>query len=104
MDAVTDRRASTCGEQDAELPATSVSLPNFCTSSGTSGASHSTKKIGQEQSTLISLSWRPRPVQKGCLETGGLVHRTLEPSRDETHGLSPDAQCETNSAKLAEKA
>ena len=31
-----------------------------------------------------SLSWRPRPIQKGCLEAGGFVHRPLQRSRHRT--------------------
>ena len=71
MDAVTDRRASTWGEQDAELPATSFSLPNFSTSSGTSRTSHSTNKIGQEQSALTPSLGGPTRFKRGAWKLVG---------------------------------
>ena len=82
-------QCQTCRRSHAELPATSFSFPNFLTSSGTS-LTHRQHIRSTGAVRTHSLSWRPRPVQKRCLETGGLVHRALEPSRGGTHGLPPD--------------
>ena len=90
---------------DTELPATSLSLENLATSSGTSRTSLS-NKIGQEQSALTPSLGVPARFKRGAWKLVGSVHRALEPSRDETHGLPPDTCMvrKTKSANLAEKA
>ena len=77
---------------DPELPATSFSFENFATSSGTSHevTSGPTRCVPTTSSlSTHSLSWRPRPVQKGSLEAGGLVHRALQRWRDRTPRRNP---------------
>ena len=81
---------------DPELPATSFSFENFATSSGTSHevTSGPTRCVPTTSSlSTHSLSWRPRPVQKGSLEAGGLVHRPLQRRRDGTRRTTNPLKC-----------